>query len=142
MNIRKVAAVSVTLAAAATVAVAANVATSASAATHSGTQPVSVTAAAGPAVGGGAGWQGEQAYTPTTGTPSLYYHYSCPNGMIASNGGYDVDAAIAGANYAVGANSPRWDSGYNQWQWYFSWPSGAPAGFMINFDVYCTAGPA
>jgi hypothetical protein len=106
-----------------------------------GAQQVSVTAAAGPTVSGGAGWQGEYAYTPAVGTPSLYFHYSCPAGMIARNGGYDAALALAGG-YVVGANSPRWDSGDNQWQGYFVWPSGAPAGFTIDFDVYCTAGPA
>jgi hypothetical protein len=137
MNIRKIAAVTVTVTAAAA---ATGAATIASATARPGTHHTSVSAAAHPAVAGRAGWQGEYTYNVSTGLPGLYFHYSCPTGMVAGSGGYSA-TDLAG-NLRVITDSPRWNSGDNQWQWAFKWPGGAPRGEAIDFDVYCTAGPA
>jgi hypothetical protein len=137
MNIRRIAAVTVTVTGAAAVTVAA---TFASATTRPGTHHTSVSAAARPAVAGGAGWQGDYTYDVAAGLTGLYFHYSCPTGMVASNGGYSA-SDLAG-KIRVTTDSPRWNSGDNQWQWAFDWPGGAPSGDTIDFDVYCTAGPA
>jgi hypothetical protein len=92
-----------------------------------------------PAAAGQVGWQGLSAYRVPTGTSTLFFHYSCPGGLIASSGGFQFRS---GPPTALAGDAPRWDSGYNQWDWFFNWPAGSPAGESIDFDVYCTAGPA
>jgi hypothetical protein len=102
--------------------------------------PRQVSAApARPAAAGQVGWQGLSAYRVPTGTNTLFFHYSCPGGLIASSGGFQFRS---GPPTALAGDAPRWDSGYNQWDWFFNWPAGSPAGESIDFDVYCTAGPA
>ena len=102
--------------------------------------PRQVSAApARPAAAGQVGWQGLSAYRVPTGTNTLFFHYSCPGGLTASNGGFQFRS---GPPTALAGDAPRWDSGYNQWDWFFNWPAGSPAGESIDFDVYCTAGPA
>lgn len=100
----------------------------------------SVSAApARPAVAGHVGWQGTSTYSVPTGAGSLYYHYSCPTGLVVQSGGFQIVGVVSGA---LTADGPRGDSNYTQWLWYFTWPGGAPHGVSIAFDVYCTKGPA
>jgi hypothetical protein len=125
--------------AAAAVAAAVVTLTSASARTAA-SHPRQVSAAAArPAAAGQVGWQGLYAYGVPTGTNTLFFHYSCPGGLIASSGGFQFQN---GPPTALAGDGPRWDSGYNRWDWFFNWPAGSPAGESIDFDVYCAAGPA
>src|SRR5450759_1154641 len=130
MKLSRTAAVSaaVTVAAAA-VAAAVVTLTSASAQTPA-SHPRQVSAAAARlAAAGQVGWQGLYAYGVTTGTNTLFFHYSCPGGLIASSGGFPFPNRLPTAPAGAG---PRWDSGYNRWDGFCNWPAGSPGGQLKN----------
>jgi hypothetical protein len=87
------------------------------------------------------GWQGAYTYPVATGDASLFFHYPCPTGEIALDGGYGLSATDPSANsILLIGNAPRTDVTplYSEWGWTFTWPSGSsPAGTQITFNVYC-----
>jgi hypothetical protein len=117
--------------------------------THHVAKVISVSAASpNPAAAGRVGWQGTRTYNVPPGLGSLNYHYACPTGLVALNGAYaiiGVPAQATGGGDTVAADRP--DSNYSQWAFNFNWQlsnrgAGAPSGESIQFDLYCTRGPA
>jgi len=94
---------------------------------------------------GGVGWQGKFVLNIPTGRTDQFFHYPCPSAApFARSGGFLPNLAAKPGMVILG-NGPRLDlspTSYNEWSWIIDWPSGAPAGSAISFDVYCTKGPA
>ena len=93
---------------------------------------------------GASGWQGDYSYAVPTGTGTLFFHYGCPAGFFARSGGALPDAVSQNIVRFI-SEGPRHDLGtsnYVEWFWLYQWPSGAPAGSTVNFDVNCTKKPA
>ncbi len=96
------------------------------------------------AANGGAGWQAPYTYTVPTGETDLFFHYACPTGFSAQNGGFQVTSTTQGNGFVLSGNGPRLDispANYNEYAWNFRWDNGgAPAGSLITFDVLCKKG--
>jgi hypothetical protein len=91
----------------------------------------------GPAIAGAA-WRGKYTYNVDSGLHKLFFHYECPSGQAIS-GHFKGYPATEESLQLIG-EGPRLDLGaanYTAWFWVFVWPSGAPAGTAIDFDVYC-----
>ena len=91
------------------------------------------------------GWQGRIDFPVATGQVDLFVHYPCPAAFpVARSGGMFPNLAAKPGMVILGS-APRIDevpSSYAEWGWIIDWPSGAPAGSVLSFDVYCTKGPA
>jgi hypothetical protein len=101
--------------------------------------PSVITASARPQVAGRVGWQGQSLYHVRTGLSGLFFHYPCPSGLVAENGGFS--ASDTAGTLRLIQSAPWWSLGDNLWMWSFRWPGGAAAGETISFDVYCTNVP-
>jgi hypothetical protein len=119
----------------------------AAAASTASTRPVVHAVSAGVAApakkhhGANPTWAGPVTYTVPTGTTNLFFHYSCPSSKfpIALSGAFHY---LTQPGPALDMSAPRTDLGaklqYSQWGWVFIWPSpGSPAGFQIQFNVFC-----
>jgi hypothetical protein len=98
---------------------------------HDGT--VSVKLAAPPP--GGRGWQSYYTYDVPTGE-NLSFTYQCPTSdPVVVNGAFNTNTA-ARAGFSLVANyRPSNDS--SKWTWVMFWPSGAPSGSRVYFNIYC-----
>lgn len=87
------------------------------------------------------GWQGRFTYDVPAGVPGVFFHYPCPTGTVAANGGFATNLAAA-PGLILQHNSPRLDldapGRYAEWSWTFAWPSsGAPTGSQLYLDAFC-----
>ncbi len=101
-------------------------------------------AASASAKTGGAGWQSAYTFTVPTGEGEQFFHYACPTGFSAENGGFLATATTQGNGFVLSGNGPRLDlspPSYAEWAWDFKWiAGGAPAGSTITFNVLCKKG--
>jgi hypothetical protein len=115
----------------------------ASASTHHAVKPAGrmVTASAPLAKSGKAGWQGEFTYDVPPGISGLFFHYDCPSGRKALDGGFGISSTdSSAATISLIGNQARPDISplYSAWGWTFIWPGTvAPSGSEISFNAYC-----
>ncbi|HXY71545.1 MAG TPA: hypothetical protein VEM41_03305 [Actinomycetota bacterium] len=115
----------------------------ASASTHHAAKaaPRMVRASAPLAKSGKAGWQGQYIYNVPSGIGGLFFHYPCPTGRTALNGGFGISTSDPNeATISLIGNAPRADITplYSEWGWTFVWPGGvSPSGGQIAFNVDC-----
>jgi len=85
------------------------------------------------------GWQEISTFNVPTGQVSQQFGYNCPaDAQVAHSGSFAMNATGQTSQVFLTYNGTRLDiPSFSEWAWHFYWPSGAPAGTVILFDVYC-----
>ena len=81
------------------------------------------------------GWQGPIDYTVPVGK-DIIFSYECPSGLpIPISGSFNANTAAQKGISLAG--SYRRDDITTDWAWAINWPTGAPTGSHIIFNLYC-----
>lgn len=87
------------------------------------------------------GWQARYTYNVPTGTNGVFLHLGCPaDAPVADSGAYTFNQVGQFSGVALTFNGPRLDVQqpyYTEWGWVFNWPSGSPAGTVVELNVHC-----
>lgn len=81
------------------------------------------------------GWQAPFDYTVPVGK-NVLFSYQCPAGTPVPISG-SFNANTAAQKGIILAGNYRRDDMTDNWAWAINWPTGAPAGSHIIFNVYC-----
>jgi hypothetical protein len=83
----------------------------------------------------GAGWQPYYNYSVPTGV-NIVFTYACPKSAPTPvNGAFNANKAARVGLSLVSNYRPLTKA--TSWAWAIDWPSGAPAGALIGFSIYC-----